>query len=192
MITILFAHPKHNSMNGKILEAVQNDCKELGVDYTVIDLYKDGFSPVLTAEELDLFYKGVALDPLVKQYQDILLKTDKLISIFPIWYNECPAIYKGFFERVCLGNFAFEYTPDGVRPKLTNIKKALILTTSNAPMDVLKQFQGNMIENQVINHMMKGMGVQDNKWLDFGGMQEADDEQKNTFLHSLMQEIANM
>ena len=51
---------------------------------------------------------------------------------------------------------------------------------------------GNMIENQVINHMMKGIGVAKSKWVNFGGIQEADDGQKEGFPHSLRQEVENM
>lgn len=192
MITIIFAHPKHESLNGKIYHAIKEYCKEESLDYTSIDLYQDGFSPVLTAQELDSFYNGIAFDPLVKKYQDILMKTEKLILVFPIWWNEYPAIFKGFFERVCLGKFAFEYIPGGVLPKLTHIKSSLIVTTSHAPTQVLKQFSGNLIENQVINHMLKGVGVEKNKWVNFEGVLEAGSEQQEEFIASLKQEIKNL
>ena len=192
MVTIIFAHPKHDSMNGRIFSEVENNCKELGIDYLVIDLYKDGFTPALTAEELDGFYNGVSFDPMVKKYQDILLKTEKLIVIFPIWYNEYPAIFKGFFDRVCLGKFAFDYIPGGIIPKMAHIKSSLVVTTSHAPTEVLKQKQGNMIENQVINHMLKGLGIKENKWINFGNIQEADDGQRELFLLSLKHEIGNL
>lgn len=192
MITIIFAHPKHDSMNGRILHTIENDCKELGKDFTVIDLYKDDFTPAMTAEELDGFYNGVAFDPLVKKYQDILLKTEKLIAIFPIWWNEYPAIFKGFFDRVCLGTFAFDYIPGGVLPKITHIKSALVITTSHAPKEILKKGQGNMIENQVINHMLKGIGIKENKWINFGNMQAAGEDQKEAFLLSLKYEVDNL
>jgi putative NADPH-quinone reductase len=189
MITIIFAHPKHESLNGSIFHAVEKCCEESGKSFTSIDLYKDGFSPLLTAEELDGFYNGIAMDPLVKKYQDILMKTEKLILIFPIWWNEYPAIFKGFFERVCLSKFAFDYVPGGVQPKLIHIKSALIVTTSHAPTEVLKQRQGNMIERQVIHHMLEGIGINKNKWVNFGGVMEAGKEKQAEFIRSLKQEI---
>ncbi len=192
MITIIFAHPKHESLNGNIFHSVEKYCDDVGQNYTSIDLYKDEFSPVLTAKELDGFYNGISIDPLVKKYQDILMKTEKLIIIFPIWWNEYPAIFKGFFERVCLGKFAFEYVPGGVASKLTHIKSSLVVTTSHAPTEVIKKFQGNMIENQVINHMLKGIGISENKWINFGNIPESSEEQKVGFIASLKQEIEQL
>lgn len=192
MVTIIFAHPKHESLNGRILGSIEKYCEEAGQKYTSIDLYKDGFSPVLTAEELDGFYNGLSFDPLVKQYQNILLNTDRIILVFPIWWNEYPAILKGFFDRVCLGKFAFEYVPGGVVPKLTHIKSSLILTTSHAPTEVLTQHSGNIIENQVINHMLKGIGVSENKWINFDRVLESGAEQQAEFIASLKHEIGRL
>ncbi|MCR1975433.1 NAD(P)H-dependent oxidoreductase [Clostridium sporogenes] len=192
MITIIFSHPKHDGVNGKIYHSILKHCQEAGFEYTAIDLYKDGFSPLLTEEELDAFYNGVAIDPLVKKYQDILMKTKKLILVFPVWFNEYPAIFKGFYDRVCQGNFAFDYIPGGVRPKLTHIERSLVVTSSHAPTEVLKQVQGNMIENQVINHMLKTIGVEESKWINFGGVQTANPEKLNEFIDSLKPEIQNL
>lgn len=192
MTTIIFAHPKHDSMNGRILDTIEKDCAELELNYTVIDLYKDGFNPAMSAEELDGFYNGIAVDPLVKKYQDILTKTEKLIVVFPIWFNEYPAIFKGFFDRVCLGKFAFEYIPGGVLPKMKNIKSSLVVTTSHAPTEVIRNVQGNMIERQVIGHLLKTLGIPDNKWVNLGGMDDNDGAQQEAFLLSLREEIRNM
>ena len=192
MVTIIFAHPKHASLNGRILKQMIDVCKSKSEVYTVIDLCQDDFSPVLTEEELDGFYNGVAVDPLVKQYQDTLMKTDKLIVLFPIWWNECPAILKGFFERVCLGNFAFEYVQGGVRPKMKHIKSSLTVTTSHAPTEVLKNVQGNMVERQVIGHMLKGIGIEQNTWLNFGGTKERDIKEDVEFMDNVKQAVLSL
>lgn len=192
MVTIIFAHPKHDGINGKVYHSILEHCRDIGIDYTAIDLYEDGFSPLLTKEELDGFYNGVANDPLVQKYQDILMKTEKLILVFPIWFNEYPAIFKGFYDRVCQGKFAFEYIPGGVLPKLTHIKRSLVVTTSHAPTDVLKEVQGDMIERQVIGHMLKIIGVAESKWLNLGGIQNTSEEQLRGFTSSLKAEIQNL
>lgn len=192
MLTIVFAHPKHDGVNGRVYHSILDHCQEAGIPYTSIDLYGDKFSPLLTAEELDGFYNGVAIDPQVIEYQNILMKTDKLIFVFPIWFNEYPAIFKGFYDRVFLGKFAFEYIPGGVLPKLSHIKSALVVTTSHAPTEVLKKVQGNLIENQVINHMLKTIGVENNKWVNFGGALNTNPENLNEFMASLKKEIQSL
>ena len=69
-----------------------------GQTYELIDLYEDGFNPVYTKEELALFNKGQALDPLVLKYQESLASCDRLIMIFPIWWADMPAIVKGLLK----------------------------------------------------------------------------------------------
>ena len=192
MVTIIFAHPKHSGMNGKIYHSILDYCREADINYTAIDLYKDGFSPLLTEDELDGFYNGVTADPLVKKYQGILKKTEKLIFVFPIWFNEYPAIFKGFYDRVCQGNFAFEYIPGGVSPKLTHIKRALVVTTSHAPTEVLRKIQGDMIERQVIGHMLQTIGVAESKWLNLGGVLNPNEEPPQDFLSIMKAEIASL
>lgn len=164
-------------------------CTASGKDFTAIDLYGENFSPLLTAEELDGFYIGKATDPLVLKYQDILMRTDSLIFLFPIWFNEYPAIFKGFYDRVCMGNFAFGYAPNGVFPKLTHIKRALVVTTSHAPTQVLRTVQGDMIERQVIGHMLKTIGVSESKWLNLDGTPKVDEQQLDVFTSSIKAEI---
>lgn len=182
MNTILFAHPQHTSFNGEILQAVETQLQNQHQPYQTIDLYADGFSPVLTAAELPQFFKGEIQDPLVQKYQRMLQQTQRLITIFPIWFNEYPAIFKGFFDRVCQGTFAFDYAPHGVQPKLHNIQSALIITTSHAPQQVLETVQGDLINRQVIGHLMKTLGIPHSQWLDCGGMLTNTAADKDAFL----------
>ena len=170
MITIIYAHPLENSLNASVLKTVTEQCKKKGMEYKVLDLYKDGFNPVLKPEErTEFFTGGVTHDPLVKQYQGALSEADRLVFIFPIWWNEQPAIVKGFMERVCLPNFAYKYTQTGVAPLLTNIKEVTILTTAGGSTEAMKKYTGNIIENQFVNNIIKPLtGVESAEWINFG------------------------
>ena len=48
-------------------------------EYVIIDLYKDGFNPILTEEDLKVYSKGEYTDSLVERYQEILKNTEELI-----------------------------------------------------------------------------------------------------------------
>ena len=85
MKTIVFAHPWNGSFNKAILDKVVEKLDETKQKYTIIDLNKDKFNPVMTEEELSLYSQGKSIDPLVKKYQEILKNTDELILVFPIW-----------------------------------------------------------------------------------------------------------
>ena len=85
MKTIVFAHPWNRSFNKAILDKVVEKLDETREKYTIIDLNKDKFNPVMTEEELSLYSQGKSIDPLVEKYQEILKNTDELVLVFPIW-----------------------------------------------------------------------------------------------------------
>jgi len=99
MKTVIFSHPWNGSFNKAILDKVVEKLEETKEKYTIIDLNKDGFNPVMTEKDLELYSQGKSADPLVLKYQEILKNTDELILIFPIWWMSLPAILKGFFDK---------------------------------------------------------------------------------------------
>jgi NADPH-q uinone reductase len=183
--TIIYAHPYEQSFNHAILQRVRELLESKGEAYKLIDLYADGFNPAYTKEELALFNQGKALDPLVLHYQEILKKTDRLIFIFPIWWADMPAIVKGFEDKVFLKTLAYNPTPTGIKGCLTQIREAVIITTSTAPTWYLKFFCGNVIGKTMIGHTLKGIGVGSGRWINFGGMDKSTAQARQSFLDKL-------
>ena len=183
--TIIYAHPYEQSFNHAILQRVRELLESKGEAYKLIDLYSDGFNPAYTKEELALFNQGKALDPLVLHYQEILKKTDRLIFIFPIWWADMPAIVKGFEDKVFLKTLAYNPTPTGIKGCLTQIREAVIITTSTAPTWYLKFFCGNVIGKTMIGHTLKGIGVGSGRWINFGGMDKSTAQARQSFLDKL-------
>jgi putative NADPH-quinone reductase len=159
MITIIYAHPLGEGMSAATRDALAEHLRASNQQYNLINLHQDGFNPVMTADERKSFFSstGESSDPLVKKYQQILRKTDHMVFVFPIWFNEQPAIVKGFFERTCLPGFGYAYTANGTAPLLTHIKRLTVLTTSGAPTEMLVSVFDNMIENQFIRHIAQTM-----------------------------------
>lgn len=183
--TIIYAHPYEQSFNHAILQRVRELLESKGEAYKLIDLYADGFNPAYTKEELALFNQGKALDPLVLHYQEILKKTDRLIFIFPIWWADMPAIVKGFEDKVFLKTLAYNPTPTGIKGCLTQIREAVVITTSTAPTWYLKFFCGNVIGKTMIGHTLKGIGVGSGRWINFGGMDKSTAQARQSFLDKL-------
>ena len=82
MKTVIFSHPWDGSFNRAILDKVVENLEKTKEKYTIIDLNKDGFNPVMTEKDLELYSQGKSADPLVLKYQEILKNTDELILIF--------------------------------------------------------------------------------------------------------------
>jgi putative NADPH-quinone reductase len=156
MTTIIYAHPLEGGMNSSVRSALVEHLRAVDRPYNLIDLYRDGFQPAMTAEERELFFSGngESADALVQKYQKALKGTGHLVFVFPLWFYDEPAILKGFFERVCLPNFAYAYTANGTAPLLTHIQKVTVLTTSGAPTELYSILSDDWVNRHFIGHIV--------------------------------------
>ncbi|MDU4861119.1 MAG: NAD(P)H-dependent oxidoreductase [Terrisporobacter othiniensis] len=182
--TVIVANPSKDSFSKSIMEQVLNTLKEKDKSYEIIDLYNDDFNPIMSEEDVKLYTKGETKDELVKKYQKILKETNQLVCIFPIWWNSCPAILKGFFDRVFLKEFAF--TEKDKRPVglLTNITSGLVITTSETDTDYMIKALGNPIEATFVKGILNMAGATNVKWIN-ENLADNNEESKNKFLHSI-------
>lgn len=179
MTTIIYAHPYSGSFNHAILENVTAALKEENKEATVIDLYADGFSPALEAASLRLYSRGETADPLVRNYIDILLQTDTLIMIYPIWWGMMPAIVKGFFDKVMLAGSAYQYSDAGnLVPAKINIKRVLTITTSQGPKESFAPF----FEKYLTESIFSAVGFHNPEWYDCTHTSHGPEENRTTFL----------
>lgn len=183
MVTIVFSHPWHGSFNKAILDAITSKYDSENKAYQVIDLYKDKFNPAFTEEELAIYNKGKALDPLILKYQGMINKSEEMIFIFPNWWNTMPAILKGFFDKVLLKDFAFNYE-GGFNP-LLKIEKSWVITTSEHPSPDFK----NSIEKSFIGNMLKPVGIKNTTWLSCEGVSKGSNENRKRFLQEVQSTI---
>lgn len=163
--TIVISNPDKNSFNKNIMDNVIKGIEKCGKNYSIIDLYEDKFNPVMTAEEVKLYTKGESDDKLVKKYQNILKESDEIVFIFPIWWNNVPAMLKGFFDKVFIKEFAFEEENNRPKGKLNHIKKGMIITTSESDTEYIKDELGNPIENTIIKSTLNICGIENVKWI---------------------------
>lgn len=126
---IIYAHPYDKSFNHAIFTKVQQILKARKEEFSAIDLYWDNFNPAYDARELSLFKAGKTSDPNVKKYQKLLKEANRLIFIFPVWWNDTPAIIKGFIDKVMKKQFAYNVGATGVIGHLKNIQRVEVMTT---------------------------------------------------------------
>ncbi|MBU0577276.1 NAD(P)H-dependent oxidoreductase [Patescibacteria group bacterium] len=126
-IVVVFAHPSAESFNHALLEAFLKGVKKAGHEYELIDLYRDGFNPVLA----DVSSHSEPGDD-VKAYQEKIKAADCLAFIFPIFWFRAPAMLEGFFDRVLTAGFAFKYV-NSMPKGLLKAKKAVVIETYGGP-----------------------------------------------------------
>lgn len=183
MISIVFAHPWNGSFNKAILETIKDKLDRNSEPYHIIDLNKDKFNPVIQEEELAIYNQGKAIDPLVLKYQEMIGSSNKIIFIFPIWWNTMPAILKGFFDKVLLKDFAFNYE-GGFNP-LLQIHKGLVITTSESPTHIFNE----SIKNLFIKDILSVVGIRNCEWINCESTSKGTDEMRISFLNEIKETI---
>ena len=96
---------------------------------------------------------------------------------------------KGFEDKVFLKTLAYNPTPTGIKGCLTQIREAVVITTSTAPTWYLKFFCGNVIGKTMIGHTLKGIGVGSGRWINFGGMDKSTAQARQSFLDKLSDKL---
>ena len=157
--TIILATNNEKSFSKEIVNKLIDILTQNKVQYEVIDLYKDNFNPVMTKEQ------GETDDELVKKYQKHLKESDEIILVFPLWFNNVPAILKGFFDKVFLKEFAF--TEENNKPKglLNNIKSGLVISTSESNSGYLTEELNNPIETVVVKGTLGVCGIENVEYI---------------------------
>lgn len=193
MKTIVYAHPWDGSYNHAILTSLTEKLETKKEPFQVIDLYKDGFNPVFTAEELKHFHKGETPYSLVKDYQEKLKQSTELVFIFPVWWWDLPAMLKGFIDKVMLSGFAFieDQNTGTLQGLLTNIKKTTVISTSTTDKEYIESEAGNAIQSVFIDRTLADLGLKNEstKWIHFSRVNLTTDEKRKQFLKEISQII---
>lgn len=149
-LLIIYAHPNHEGSNGFFLKTILEKLEKKGFsDYEIIDLYKINYDPILKSSEVySMGNKEVSQENLA--FQAKIKKSEKLLFIYPTWWQNMPAILKGFVDRVFTSNFAFKYI-FGAPFGLLKGKRAAIFTSTGGPA----LYNKLIIRNQAIKLLSK-------------------------------------
>ncbi|CTQ48107.1 NAD(P)H-dependent oxidoreductase [Jannaschia donghaensis] len=131
---IVFCHPKTDSFSAAVLSEVTARLEAAKAEYRVRDLYRSNFTPVLTAQDLDVYLDEAANTEAVAQDVADLQWADTLIFVYPTWWYGLPAMLKGWLDRVLVPGVAF-IMPEGsenIRPGLAQITRIGVFTTCGA------------------------------------------------------------
>ncbi|KKB76341.1 NAD(P)H dehydrogenase [Devosia limi DSM 17137] len=129
---LVLAHPLRDSLCAHLAGVTATALQQRGASVDVLDLYAEGFDPLLSASERTNHYGTPAPTPDIIAQQARLAAADVLVLVFPTWWFAVPAILKGWFDRVWAPGFAYDHgTP--ITPRLTRLKSCLVVTTLGSP-----------------------------------------------------------
>ena len=178
-IYILFAHPSKRSFSGAVLEAFSRGLRAAGHTYEIGDLYEMGFNPEM---DIDQYEREVGLDPKaplpadVKIEQEKIDRADALAFIYPVWWSDCPAKLKGWFDRVLTYGYAYFYDENEERHTEISIKKALAICSAGHTVEHLAETGiEDSMRRIMIDDRLLGVGIREARMEILGGMMPKDD-----------------
>lgn len=128
-VHVIYAHPQQDSLAAQLHQIVVDELMKSGHEVDDLDLYADGFDPVLSREDRDSYHDVSINRQRVDPYVQRLQNADALVLCHPVWNFGWPAILKGYFDRIFLPDVSFKLAEGKVSPGLTNIRKLTMVTT---------------------------------------------------------------
>lgn len=193
-ILLVSAHPVEDSFNAALRRTAQQALARAGHEVDHLDLYAEGFDPVLGRTERLGYHEVPANRAPVEPYVARLLAAEALVFVFPVWCFGVPAILKGFFDRVFLPGVTFKLGEDGIaRPALTHLKWVVGITSYGRPWWVATFLMGNPPKRQIMNYfrLLSG-GRAKRAWLAHYDMNRATDATRRAFLSKVERAMARL
>jgi NAD(P)H dehydrogenase (quinone) len=126
----LYCHPLPESFHAAIRTEAVAGLEAGGHDVDVLDLYAEGFDPVLSAEGRRQYHDTTRNQVGLEEYVRRLQSADALVLQFPTWCFGLPAMLKGYLDRMIMPGVAFDISdPANVRPLLGNLKRIVGIST---------------------------------------------------------------
>lgn len=139
---IVFAHPSRESFTWKVLQSFVRGLEEAGHTYEIGDLYEMDFK---TDMDLEQYERETGMDPEapvpgdVRIEQEKIDRSDALVFIYPVWWSDCPAKMKGWFDRVLTYGYAYTFEGSEHQGGKLDIEKALVICPAGHPNGHLEE-----------------------------------------------------
>lgn len=142
-VLTVYCHPSKKSFTYKVFESLLKGLDTSAHNVMVSDLYEMGFQTDMTEAEYERegFAKlEMPLPDDIKAEHQKIQQADCIIFIYPVWWSDCPAKLKGWFDRVYSVGYAYGYDQEGNKQiKMKKQKLGLVLCTAGHPNEFLKE-----------------------------------------------------
>ena len=132
---VVYCHPREESFSAAVRDTVMAGLKEAGVQTRLLDLYREGFDPVLSpAAHRDYLDENLNRTG-IEAHIEALQWCDTLIFVYPTWWYGLPAMLKGWLDRVLVPGVAFampQAEGENIAANLTHITRLGVFTTCGA------------------------------------------------------------
>jgi len=141
-IQIIYCHPSRKSYTYEILQQLKSSLEKENLAFEISDLYLINFQTDMNAAEYERegFAKtGLAIPNDVKEEHQKIEQADCIIFVYPVWWSDCPAKLKGWFDRVYSVGYAYGNDTSKANEKMKVLKYGLVICTAGHPNEFLKE-----------------------------------------------------
>ena len=134
-LLVVYCHPRPDSFTAAIRDVAIEALANAGHAVDLLDLYAEGFDPVMSAAERGDYHTREVNRAPVADHLARVKAADGLIFIYPTWWYAQPAMLKGWLERVFLPHETFSMPENNqpIRGLLPNIRLIVAVTTLGSP-----------------------------------------------------------
>ena len=133
-VLYVYCHPLDDSFHAAIRKEALAGLKEVGHEIDLLDLYAEGFDPVLTAERRRDYHDPERNRRNNLAYADRLVAANAMVVQFPTWSFGPPAMLKGWFDRMFGPGIALDLSdPAQAKPMLQHIERITGISTYGRP-----------------------------------------------------------
>jgi len=193
-VLVVFAHPLEDSYGAALRDAVTQSLKEGGHTVDPSDLYREGFDPVLSVRERQVYRDTASNTENVTEHVHRLQRAEGVVFVFPSWWYGMPAILKGYFDRVWLPGVAFDFGSQAIIPLLRNIRLFGVVTTTGAPEWFTRFYVGNPSRKVLMRGLARLMVARgaERIWLALYGMEKASAVTRAAFIQRVRKRFSRI
>jgi NAD(P)H dehydrogenase (quinone) len=181
-VYIVFAHPSSKSFSRSVLTAFTQGLADAGHTHEVADLYAMGFRSEMDEPQYSRETSGnpdLPVPPDVEIEQARINRAGGLAFIYPVWWSDCPAKLKGWFDRVLTCGYAYIYSAQGVRSSRMSVEKALVICSAGHTAEHLEATGiAESMRRIMLNDRLLGVGVKQARMEILGGVMPLDDTRR--------------
>lgn len=142
-ILIVYCHPSRKSFTYQVFTKLLAGLNKSNHRIIVSDLYDMDFQTDMTESEYEregfARIENTLPNDILIEYHKIQ-QSDCIIFIYPVWWSDCPAKLKGWFDRVYSVGYAYGYDSVGNKQiKMKKQKLGLVLCTAGHPNEFLDE-----------------------------------------------------
>ncbi len=143
---VVLAHPEPSSFAAALARTATDSLTDAGWAVTLLDLYGEGFDPVLSERDFTDRAIPERLQPMDEQahaaaggtfapglarHVELFTAADLLVLVSPMWWFSVPAMLKGWIDRVFANGVAYRYPDVPAWSGFLGSKRGMLVMTSS-------------------------------------------------------------